>query len=107
MRADIRRWLPALIAGALTALPGCAEVGGGQAAPHRAGALSPTRVQLEQLLAAVRVVAAWGHPGGYERGCKEGQRCVFGQSWTADHDGPGGHDGCDTRIICTVQGGAA
>ncbi len=100
VRADIRRWLPALIAAALFALPGCAEVSGGPVAPASGsgeGELSPTRVQLGQLLASVRVVAARGHPGGYERGCKEGQRCAFGPSWTDDYDGPGGHDGCDTR----------
>ncbi|WP_433757023.1 HNH endonuclease family protein [Nocardia sp. CA-135398] len=103
VRADIRRWLPALTAAALCALPGCVEVGGEPVAPGRgtaadgAAGLSPTRVQLEQLLVSVRVVAARAHPGGYERGCQEGQRCVFGPSWTDDYDGPGGHDGCDTR----------
>lgn len=105
VRPDIRRWLPALIAAALFALAGCAEVGGGPVAPASGrgtaaggvGEFGLTRVQLEQLLASVRVVAARGHPGGYERGCTEGQRCVFGPSWTDDYDGPGGHDGCDTR----------
>ncbi|MFI6955650.1 HNH endonuclease family protein [Nocardia sp. NPDC050408] len=97
VRADIRLWLPALIAAALFALPGCAEVGGEPVAPGGVGELSPTRVQLERLLASVRVVAARGHPGGYERGCKEGQRCVFGPLWSDNYDGPGGHDGCDTR----------
>ncbi|WP_442943218.1 HNH endonuclease family protein [Nocardia sp. NBC_00565] len=92
VRADIRRWLPALLTVALFALPACADRGTEQAAPD-----SPTRIQLEQLLASVRVIAARPHPGGYERGCKEGQGCVFGPSWTDDHDGPGGHDGCDTR----------
>ncbi len=94
MRADIRRWLPALLGAVLFALPGCIETGGESVAPAPG---PPSRVQLEQLLASVRVVAVRGHPGGYERGCREGQRCVFGPSWTDDHDGPGGHDGCDTR----------
>lgn len=58
---------------------------------------SPTRVQLEALLTQVRTVPKRPHPGGYERGCKAGQGCVFGPAWTDDNDGPGGHDGCDTR----------
>jgi len=94
VRADIRRWLPALLAVALLALPACADLGTEPGAPAPNG---PSRVQLEQLLTSVRVVAARGHPGGYERGCKEGQGCVFGPSWTDDYDGPGGHDGCGTR----------
>ncbi|MFE3544980.1 HNH endonuclease family protein [Nocardia sp. NPDC059177] len=58
---------------------------------------SPTRAELTALLDRVRVVAARPHPGGYERGCKAGQGCVFGPAWTDDTDAPGGHDGCDTR----------
>ncbi|MGX1806594.1 HNH endonuclease family protein [Nocardia sp. NPDC055321] len=77
---------------ALTA-SGCAAVGGHDTpAPG-----SPTRAVLEQLLSQVRTVHARPHPGGYERGCKAGQGCVFGPAWSDDHDGPGGHDGCDTR----------
>ncbi|WP_433195050.1 HNH endonuclease family protein [Nocardia sp. CA-107356] len=94
MRADIRRWLRALLAVALLALPACADLGIEPVAPTPG---SPSRVQLEQLLASVRVVATRGHPGGYERGCKDGQGCVFGPSWTDDYDGPGAHDGCGTR----------
>lgn len=108
VRADIRRWLPALLAAAFFALAGCGEqvVPAPRGMPAGGvGALSaPTRVQLEKLLASVRVVAARGHPGGYERGCQEGQRCVFGPLWTDDYDGPGGHDGCDTRNnVLSVQ----
>ncbi|KQU53471.1 deoxyribonuclease [Rhodococcus sp. Leaf278] len=58
---------------------------------------SPTRVQIEQLLDQVRVVAARPDALGYERGCKSGEGCVFGPAWTDDYDGPGGHDGCGTR----------
>ncbi|RBO85528.1 uncharacterized protein DUF1524 [Nocardia puris] len=58
---------------------------------------SPTRAQVEGLLAGVRVVEKRVRPGGYERGCRSGQGCVFGPSWSDDHDAPGGHDGCDTR----------
>jgi hypothetical protein len=29
------------------------------------------------------------------------ESCSFGPAWTDDYDGPGGHDGCDSRIICT------
>ncbi|MEV6273643.1 HNH endonuclease family protein [Nocardia sp. NPDC051832] len=78
----------------LLASAGCAGLDGGSVAPAPG---SPTRVQVERLLASVRVIAERPHPGGYERGCKSGQACVFGESWTDDYDGPGGHDGCDTR----------
>ncbi|GAB4583483.1 HNH endonuclease family protein [Nocardia sp. IFM 10818] len=85
----------ALLSAVLAALvlPGC-EMVGGQVAPAPG---SPTRVEIEQLLAAVQVMPTRPNPAGYERGCKAGQGCVFGQSWSDDHDGPGGHDGCDTR----------
>ncbi|MEV0080713.1 HNH endonuclease family protein [Nocardia neocaledoniensis] len=58
---------------------------------------SPTRAEVTALLDRVRVVAARPRPGGYERGCKAGQGCVFGPAWSDDTDAPGGHDGCDTR----------
>ncbi|MBP2187148.1 HNH endonuclease family protein [Nocardia goodfellowii] len=91
MRTGIRRWL---VAAFVLAAVGCAELDGAPVAPAPG---SPTRMHVEQLLASVRVIAERPHPGGYERGCKSGQACVFGESWTDDHDGPGGHDGCDTR----------
>lgn len=85
----------ALALGAVLVLliSGC-EALGEHAAPAPG---SPSRARIEQLLDSVRVVSARPHPGGYERGCKAGQACVFGASWTDDYDGPGGHDGCDTR----------
>ncbi|WP_245720471.1 HNH endonuclease family protein [Nocardia uniformis] len=58
---------------------------------------SPGRAQIEQLLAEVQVLPARPYPGGYERGCKTGQGCVFGPAWSDDTDAPGAHDGCDTR----------
>ncbi|APE33446.1 deoxyribonuclease [Nocardia mangyaensis] len=58
---------------------------------------SPSRAEVTALLDTVRVVASRPRPGGYERGCKAGQGCVFGPAWTDDTDAPGGHDGCDTR----------
>ncbi|MEV0332808.1 HNH endonuclease family protein [Nocardia sp. NPDC050717] len=58
---------------------------------------SPTRAEVTALLDRVRVVVARPRPGGYERGCKAGQGCVFGPAWSDDTDAPGGHDGCDTR----------
>ncbi|MFC8045105.1 HNH endonuclease family protein [Nocardia sp. NPDC057353] len=87
------RPLVALTAACLTAATGCAALGPGTApAPG-----SPTRAEVEQLLGQVRVVEKRPHPGGYERGCKDGQACVFGESWTDASDAPGGRDGCDTR----------
>ncbi|MBJ8348108.1 HNH endonuclease [Antrihabitans sp. YC2-6] len=58
---------------------------------------SPARGQIEQLLAAVTVVAGRPEIPGYERGCRQGQGCVFGPAWSDDTAAPGGHDGCDTR----------
>ncbi|GAD87849.1 HNH endonuclease family protein [Nocardia asteroides] len=58
---------------------------------------SPTRAEVTALLDRVRVIDARPRPGGYERGCKVGQACVFGTAWSDDTDAPGGHDGCDTR----------
>ncbi|MCA1008159.1 HNH endonuclease family protein [Rhodococcus hoagii] len=58
---------------------------------------SPSRTAVDNLLARVEVVAARPDVAGYERGCRTGQGCVFGPSWSDDHTGPGGHDGCDTR----------
>ncbi|MGI5221186.1 HNH endonuclease family protein [Nocardia sp. CA-290969] len=82
--------LACLLLGALT---GCAGVAvGPRPAPG-----SPGRAQIEQLLAAVQVVPHRPHAGGYERDCGSGEGCVFGPAWSDDHDGPGGHDGCDTR----------
>ncbi|APB01272.1 hypothetical protein NS506_07252 [Nocardia seriolae] len=76
----------------LLAAMGCESIGQVTPAPG-----SPTRVQLERLLTGVRIVPERTRPGGYERGCGNGQGCVFGSAWTDDHDGPGGHDGCDSR----------
>lgn len=79
-------------------LAACLVAGCGLLAPDVTPAPgSPTRAQVEQLVAAVGVIAARPHPGGYERGCGAGQACVFGPAWTDDTDAPGGHDGCDTR----------
>ncbi|AYF79055.1 HNH endonuclease [Nocardia yunnanensis] len=76
----------------LLAVLGCESLGQVTPAPG-----SPTRAQLERLLAGVPTVPKRPRPGGYERGCGSGQGCVFGPAWTDDHDGPGGHDGCDSR----------
>ncbi|MBO0854567.1 MAG: HNH endonuclease [Nocardia sp.] len=71
---------------------GCGVFTGPQPAPG-----SPTRAQLEQLLGTIAVVPKRPHPGGYDRDCGSGHGCVFGPAWSDDHDGPGGHDGCDSR----------
>ena len=71
---------------------GCTVFSGPDAAPG-----SPSRVRLEQLLGVVQVVPSRPHPGGYDRDCGSGHGCVFGPAWSDDHDGPGGHDGCDSR----------
>ena len=48
-------------------------------------------------LGKVRVVGARPDVPGYKRD-------QFGQTWTDDHTGRGGHNGCDTRVICTIWG---
>ncbi|MFI5777445.1 HNH endonuclease family protein [Nocardia sp. NPDC051570] len=58
---------------------------------------SPTRAELETLLAAVRIIDARPPLRGYERGCQANQACVFGPAWTGSPDAPGGHIGCDSR----------
>ncbi|RVW05960.1 HNH endonuclease family protein [Rhodococcus spongiicola] len=58
---------------------------------------SPSRAAVDDLLSRVEVVPARPDVPGYERGCRAGQACVFGPSWSDDHSGRGGHDGCDTR----------
>lgn len=92
----IRGWAQAwALCGAvviLLAAVGCETIGQVTPAPG-----SPGRARLERLLATVRTVPSRPHPGGYQRGCGTGQGCVFGPAWTDDHDGPGGHDGCDSR----------
>ncbi|MFC4125086.1 HNH endonuclease family protein [Nocardia rhizosphaerae] len=79
----------------LLAVTSCGIIGTEAAVTPAPG--SPTRAEVTALLDRVRVVAARPHPGGYERGCKPGQGCVFGPAWSDDTDAPGGHDGCDTR----------
>lgn len=51
----------------------------------------------------IDTIAKRPDPGGYERGCGEGQKCVLGPSWTDDHDAPLGHNGCDTRNDVLAQ----
>nr|WP_227985405.1 HNH endonuclease family protein [Nocardia spumae] len=80
------------MAGVVLVAAGCGVLSGPPPAPG-----SPTRLRLEQLLAVVRVVPGRPHPGGYDRDCGSGRGCVFGPAWSDDHDGPGGHDGCDSR----------
>lgn len=58
---------------------------------------SPSRTDIEALLAAVEVVDRRPDAVGYERDCSGGQGCVFGPAWSDDQDAAGGHDGCDTR----------
>ncbi|WP_420910928.1 HNH endonuclease family protein [Rhodococcus sp. OK519] len=64
---------------------------------HEPAPGSPPRAAVENLLARAQVVPTRADVPGYERGCRGGQACVFGPSWSDDHSGPGGHDGCDTR----------
>lgn len=81
---------------AMTAFGSC-ESGIPGLAPAPPAPNSPTGDQLNALLAQVAVIGARPDVLGYERGCKQGEGCVFGPAWTDDYDGPGGHDGCGTR----------
>lgn len=86
-----------VVALAMSAFGSCSDSGIPGFSPPPPAPGSPTRIQIEELLAQVQVVAARPNAVGYERGCKAGQGCVFGPAWTDDYDGPGGHDGCGTR----------
>lgn len=92
-KTAVARWLAGAAVVALAGTASTETVG----PPPPAAPGSPTRAQLEQLLASVRVVPTRPQLPGYERGCEPGRGCVFGPAWTDDYDGPGGHDGCDTR----------
>ncbi|MEV6412992.1 HNH endonuclease family protein [Kribbella sp. NPDC051718] len=48
-------------------------------------------------LALLKVVATRPKVKGYDRDCGKSGACSFGQPWSDNHTGPGGHDGCDTR----------
>ncbi|MFF0491075.1 HNH endonuclease family protein [Nocardia sp. NPDC004068] len=82
--------LATVLATALTAA--CSILGTDPPAPG-----SPPRAELERLLGVVRLLDTRPPLRGYERGCQAAQACVFGPAWSDDHDGPGGHDGCDAR----------
>lgn len=86
--------IPVWLVAAVLVLSGCGTLGAEPVAPAPG---SPGRAEVAALLDRVRVVPARDRPGGYERGCRPGQACVFGPAWTDDTDAPGGHDGCDTR----------
>ncbi|ADB30268.1 conserved hypothetical protein [Kribbella flavida DSM 17836] len=66
----------------------------GRSAPTRTPVAPPPATGIGKLITAelgkVRVVAARPDVPGYRRD-------NFGPSWTDDHTGPGGHNGCDTR----------
>ncbi|TDW70281.1 HNH endonuclease family protein [Kribbella pratensis] len=98
----MRSLLAVLILGFATA--GCAYPASGadpaasKQAPQATPKTNPGAVQpaagRAKLIAAelgkIRVVTARPHIPGYRRD-------QFGQTWTDDHDGRGGHNGCDTR----------
>ncbi|QNE21039.1 HNH endonuclease [Kribbella qitaiheensis] len=48
-------------------------------------------------LATVKVVSSRPKVKGYSRECGKKGACSFGQAWSDNHAGAGGHDGCDTR----------
>lgn len=99
----------------LTSLLGAAALGAATLAayPERSPATPRPAVSAQDLQAAVTVAAlidaAQPIPevpdvAGYERGCGKHEGCSFGPAWTDDYDGPGAHDGCDTRNnALTVQ----
>ncbi|TCO43631.1 uncharacterized protein DUF1524 [Kribbella antiqua] len=66
-----------------------AGAGPAQSSPSSTSYSGSARLILAEL-GRVRVVATRPEVPGY-------QRDQFGQTWTDDHDGRGGHNGCDTR----------
>ena len=53
--------------------------------------------KLTDLLAKVDTVPKRIRPGGYDRSCSPGSRCVFGEPWTDNNRTTFGRNGCDTR----------
>ncbi|MCW2295323.1 HNH endonuclease family protein [Rhodococcus erythropolis] len=92
-----------------------AAVGAGVALatyPDAAPAVPPQVPSAEVLQSAVKVagliesssvVDQVPNVSGYQRGCGKGESCSFGPAWTDDYDGPGGHDGCDSRNNVLAQ----
>ena len=52
---------------------------------------------VDDLLRQVVVAKERPDRAGYDRDCGRDGACSFGPAWSDDYDGPGGHDGCDTR----------
>lgn len=65
--------------------------------PPAAAPGSPSRGDVEALLASVRVVPGRPDVPGYDRSCSRGRPCSFGPSWSDASGAPLGHNGCDTR----------
>lgn len=53
---------------------------------------------IDQLLPELIVVDQIPAVDGYDRGCRQGEGCVFGTAWTDDNDADhNSRNGCDTR----------
>lgn len=95
MRKAIVVLVAALIA---FAVQGWNTVKGGPAGVDLEGTYQPGEpIDLQALLAGVKVMPSRPSVAGYERECSPGAGCVFGQAWSDDVDVEGGHNGCDTR----------
>jgi hypothetical protein len=77
---------------------GCTVAGAGPTPTTRPSSPPPsvakpqgaTAKAIDAELRGARVIVSRPKVGGYKRD-------KFGQSWTDNHNGPGGHNGCDTR----------
>lgn len=83
---------PSALLVSLVLLTGCTALEPQPAEPAGASASS-----IRAELATIKVVASRPKVKGYERECGKKGSCSFGQAWSDDHAGAGGHDGCDTR----------
>jgi hypothetical protein len=113
-----RRWIVILIlAAAVVLIRVGGDLGPGAPAPDDSAGSAPPATSpeptpqgtyrpgvddLEQLLAKVSVLADRPSVTGYDRDCGSEHACSFGQPWSDDVDVELGHNGCDTRIICTL-----
>ncbi|MFD4369644.1 HNH endonuclease family protein [Rhodococcus sp. NPDC058521] len=91
-----------IVAGVATAMVSTAVLGGcgtvfGEFTTVAPAPGSPSRADIETLLASVHIVDSRPHAVGYERACTSGKGCVYGPAWSDDQDAQGGRDGCDTR----------
>ncbi|WP_344220802.1 HNH endonuclease family protein [Kribbella sancticallisti] len=96
MPLSVRRRSFAVLPLILLLAPGCGFVRDVAAQQNPSPSPAPAG-SITAELATLQVVAGRKSARGYDRGCGKAEACSFGPAWSDNHNGPGGHDGCDTR----------